>query len=160
MSRINEIILKFEEMFAVLLAFAMIAIIFTQVFSRTVLGDSLSWSEELGRYVFVWMTFIGASIALERGAHLGIDVVVQMLPEKFQKLLAILMYLLILVLVIVMVKEGMTLVERTAIQKSPAMQIPMSWAYSAIPVSAVLMLVHTVSKIISVSKELKGGNSA
>jgi C4-dicarboxylate transporter DctQ subunit len=163
-TKINEIILKFEEIVAVLLAFAMIAVIFTQVFSRSVLGNSLSWSEELGRYVFVWMTFIGASIALQRGAHLGIDVVVQMLPKKFQKALSLVTYILIFILIAIMVKEGFTLVERTSIQRSPAMQIPMSWAYMAIPVSAVLMAFHTAVKIISVFKEpiiaSKGGNGA
>jgi len=163
MTRINEIILKFEEIFAVALAFAMTAIIFIQVFSRSVLGDSLSWSEELGRYIFVWMTFIGASVALQRGAHLGIDALVQVLPKKLQNIFALVTYIFIFLLLLVMIKEGISLVEHTGMQRSPAMRMPMSWAYLAIPVSAVLMTVHTICKIISGVKELaagEGGNGA
>lgn len=146
-NKLNEKLVKVEEYFAVLLAIAMIVVIFAQVVSRTFLDTSLSWSEELGRYIFVWLTFIGASIALQKGAHLGIDSFVKLFPEKVQKVVNLLVQFLILGLLALMIKQGLFLVERTAIQKSPAMRIPMSWPYYAIPTAAILMTVHTAVNI-------------
>lgn len=167
MNKIDSTLIKFEEWFAVLLAVAMIVIIFAQVVSRTFLGAPLSWSEELGRYLFVWLSFMGASIALYYGSHLGIDTLVLVLPKKLQKILILITHFLVLILLYVMINEGGTLVAKTAMQKSAAMRIPMSYAYAALPVSAVLMAFHTIVKIINTvmaiikgNEIVKGGESA
>lgn len=161
MNKIDAILLKCEEWFAIILAITMTAVIFAQVISRTFLGTPLSWSEELGRYLFVWLCFIGASIALYRGSHLGIDIIVQMVPEKVRNIMILTTHVLVLLLLYVMFNEGMTLVAKTAMQKSAAMRIPMSYAYAAIPVSAVLMIFHTIVKIINTGLEMfKGGENA
>lgn len=161
MNKIDAMLNKCEEWFGVLLAVAMTVIIFAQVISRTFLGTPLSWSEELGRYIFVWLCFIGASVALYRGSHLGIDTIVQMVPKKVRNIMVLTTYSLVLILLYVMVNEGMTLVAKTAMQKSAAMRIPMSYAYAAIPVSAILMIFHTVVKIINTVMEIvKGGEDA
>ncbi len=161
MNKIDSTLIKIEEWFAVILAAAMIAVIFAQVVSRTFLGAPLSWSEELGRYLFVWLSFMGASIALYYGSHLGIDTLVLVLPKKLQKVLILITHIFVLILLYVMVNEGGTLLAKTAMQKSAAMRIPMSYAYAALPVSAVLMAFHTMVKIINIGIEMvKGGESA
>ncbi len=161
LNKIDARLNKIEEWFAVILAVAMITVIFAQVVSRTFLGSPLSWSEELGRYLFVWLSFMGASIALYRGSHLGIDSLVILFPEKARKVIIVITHLLVLILLFVMINEGMTLVERTATQKSAAMRIPMHYAYAAIPISAILMTFHTIVKIINIGIDLiKGGNEA
>lgn len=161
MNKIDALLLKCEEWVAVILAVAMIAVIFAQVISRTFLGTPLSWSEELGRYMFVWLSFLGASIALYYGSHLGIDTIVQMIPKKARNFMILITHILVLMLLYVMLNEGMTLVAKTAMQKSAAMRIPMSYAYAAIPVSAILMIFHTVVKIVNTVLEIvKGGENA
>lgn len=161
MNKIDSTLIKIEEWFAVFLAVAMIVVIFAQVVSRTFLGAPLSWSEELGRYLFVWLSFMGASIALYYGSHLGIDTLVLVLPKKLQKVLILITHIFVLILLYVMVNEGGTLLAKTAMQKSAAMRIPMSYAYAALPVSAVLMAFHTIVKIINIGIEMvKGGESA
>lgn len=161
MNKIDAMLVKCEEWLAIILAVTMTAVIFAQVISRTFLGTPLSWSEELGRYLFVWLCFIGASIALYRGAHLGIDTIVQAVPEKVRNFMILSTYALVLLLLYVMLNEGMTLVAKTAMQKSAAMRIPMSYAYAAIPVSAVLMIFHTIVKIINTGLQIvKGGENA
>ena len=56
-----------------ILIFVMTILIFTQVVCRYVMHNSLTWSEELGRYLFVWITFVGLPVALKAGAHVAID---------------------------------------------------------------------------------------
>ena len=59
-----------------------VVITFAQVVFRYVIGYSLYWSEELARYLFVWVSFLGSVVALERGVHIGMDVVVAKLPRR------------------------------------------------------------------------------
>ncbi|MCW3489416.1 TRAP transporter small permease [Dethiobacter alkaliphilus] len=150
LNRFEKQVLKVESVAAVLLAVVMIVVIFSQVVSRNVLNQSLQWSEELGRYAFVWLSFIGASLALERGAHLGIDTVVEFLPAKIQKFLKLFTYVILFIFMIFMITNGLELVSRTGLQRSPAMRISMSYAYMAIPVGGVLMAFHSIIKVLNI----------
>lgn len=150
LNRIEKFVLKIEGAAAVFLALTMIIVIFAQVVSRNFLNQSLYWSEELGRYAFVWLSFIGASLALERGAHLGIDTVVEFLPATVQKALKLFTYALLLVFMILMVSYGMELFARTGLQRSPALRISMQWPYLAIPTGGALMAFHSFMKIVNI----------
>ncbi|MBW2091150.1 MAG: TRAP transporter small permease, partial [Deltaproteobacteria bacterium] len=69
------------------LGLTMALLIGLQVFFRYGLNHSLFWSEELGRMFLVWLTFLGATVAYKRQAHIGIDFLVLMAPPKFRKCL-------------------------------------------------------------------------
>src|SRR5215217_5315414 len=66
-----------------------IAVTFLQVLFRYVLGSSLTWSEELSRYVFVWIIFIGVSVATRRGEHILVDVFHRLIRGTIGQLLAV-----------------------------------------------------------------------
>ena len=65
-----------------LLMAAMVAVISAQVWCRFVLNDPLAWSEEAGRYLFVWISFMGAAAGVRYQAHLGIDLLQKFLPAR------------------------------------------------------------------------------
>ena len=64
---------------------AMTVIIIIQVFLRYLFLYSLSWSEEVARYLMIWASFLGASLAVKYGFHIGVEFVVDPIPEKRKK---------------------------------------------------------------------------
>jgi len=132
---------KFELTAITILLGTMIVVVFMQIIFRFIVKGSLPWSEELARYLMVWAVFIGASIGAKEGAHIGVGAFVSMLPARlirfsiflagfFSLLFCILVAFLSFKVVVFLILSG---------QRSPAMEIPIYWAYLAITVGTVLM---------------------
>ena len=89
MKKLDKIVSKIEELIAVIGLSAMSIITIVAVFFRYVLQNPIIWSEEAARYLMVWSTLLGISIATRQKAHLGIDILVSMAPKKAQRALEI-----------------------------------------------------------------------
>lgn len=127
-----------------------------QVFWRLVLNDPLAWSEEVARYLFVWLTFFGAATAVGTWGHFQVDFLTTKLSPKAAYAFRLLAYLTILVFALVMLGPGWTLLAKVTRQLSPAMRISMSVPYSALPISGALMLLHLVEHLINDIRRWKG----
>lgn len=136
------------ETAVVLLTAVMVATIMLQVFCRFVLGNPLSWSEELARYAFVWITFLGAAVAYRHGGHIVVDTVVVLLPRRLQAALAWIVDALMVVALVVLLVQGMNIVEVNSNVEATMLEIPMSWVYASVPVSAALMLAYQVERTL------------
>jgi TRAP-type C4-dicarboxylate transport system permease small subunit len=102
----------------------------------------------VARYLFVWISIVGAALGLQRRGHFGLDLFYKMLPNKGRRFLEFIIYLLMGVVVLVILVQGISLVEKTSLQESPAMGISMGWAYACLPVGAALMAIHLLVIII------------
>ena len=142
LGRVDSALAKGEAWVLVGLVTLMTIVVFLQVVFRYFLVRPLHWSEELARYLFVWISLLGATLSVHRRAHFGMDFFVKMLPERWRRGLTLLICLLMEVVVVVLLVEGTALVRKTADQLSPAMEIPMGWAYACLPVGAALMGLH------------------
>ncbi|MHB8948193.1 MAG: TRAP transporter small permease [Rhodoferax sp.] len=125
-----------------LLMLAMVSIIFSQVLARYAFSDSLSWSEEAGRYIFVWMTFLGAALAVRDRQHVSLDLVLKSLPFALQKLLIIVSYVSMLIFTAVVIYGGVQFVARGSSQMSSALEIPMHYVYIVLPLGGVLIFAY------------------
>lgn len=147
MEKIKEVIDWIEKYvintLPILFLILMVTIVFMQVFSRSVLGFSFRWAEELARYLTVWMVFLAGCSALRRGQLVGIKFVVEKVPKKYKVLTELINDSLILFFLIIMTSFGIKLVlfNFTRKQLSPALRIPMGWIYLAIPVSGIIMII-------------------
>ncbi|MBU8908950.1 TRAP transporter small permease, partial [Desertibacillus haloalkaliphilus] len=72
----------FEELFLVIFSAVMVAVIALQVFMRYVMGSSLSWSEELARYCFIWLVYLGISYGVKKQRHIKVDVLLLALKDR------------------------------------------------------------------------------
>lgn len=131
-----------------LLTAVMVGTIILQVFCRFVLGNPLSWSEELARYAFVWITFLGAAVAYRHGAHIVVETVVVLLPRKVQTVLAWLVDALLVVALLVLLVQGINIVEVNSNVEATMLEIPMSWVYGSVPVSAAIMLAYQAERTL------------
>lgn len=132
---------------AVLLA-VMVVLIVIQVAARYVVGSSLSWSEEVSRYLFIWIVMLGTVIGVHDGTHVAVEFLLKRLPAPLYKLATTGFTLCLCALACVMVFYGGTLALKVYAQLSPATRISMAYVYAAVPVCAAVMLVHLGVQLI------------
>ena len=120
----------------------MAAVVGANVAGRYLLGFSLTWSDEVARYTMIWLTFLGAGLALREGAHVAIANAQEALPGPAQRALRWAILLILFAFFGFMVWVGIDYMNRMAIQKSAALRLPGYWAYAALPAGFALMMVH------------------
>jgi TRAP-type C4-dicarboxylate transport system permease small subunit len=119
---------------------AMTAIVLLGVCFRYILMAPLPWGEELARYLMIWGASLGASVAFREGSHVGVTLIMDRFHGKTGiALTKAAQFIVILFMAIVMI-EGFVLVLKLKGQTSTAMEIPMAWAYLAIPSGCLLIL--------------------
>ncbi len=137
------------------LGFTMAIIVAVQVFFRYVLNQSLFWSEELARFLLVWLTFFGASVAYYRKANPGIDILYSRMSSSIRKTSAVLVHLASIMLFCVMIFYGCQFAYFIRLQITPALQLPKWIILSIIPISGLILLFHGITFLVN---ELKGGS--
>lgn len=135
------------ERVLILLSMLIAAVVFLQVVFRYVLQQPLYWSEELPRYLLIWMSFLAAALAQKNEAHINITLAVTPLPMAVQRVIRLLANLVILGFLGVLVYSGSLVTRITAAHRSTALQIPMAVVYAALPVGAALMMLYLVLQI-------------
>ncbi|MBO8140770.1 MAG: TRAP transporter small permease [Firmicutes bacterium] len=126
----------------------MALLIIIQVFFRYVMQSSLSWSEEVAIYLFIWLVMLGASVGVRRGFHVSVRFVADRLPSGVARALRLALGLLMLLFFGVLVTEGFSLAQRISFQLSPAARIPIRWVYLSVPVSGALSFLHVVAHLM------------
>jgi len=126
----------------------MFLMVFLQVIFRYTIDVPFSFSEELARYLMVWIVCIGASGAYGQGMHIGVNLFTGLLPAVGQKWVARMVHLAVGGLMGVIIFEGGRLSYLLAGQISPAMEIKMTWPYLAVPVGAFLILIQAAALLI------------
>lgn len=127
-----------------------------QVFTRFVLNNSLSWTEELARYAFIWSNLLGAAICTEKNSHATVTAITDALPEKIQTVLRIFVNLIIILVAFVLVKYGWKVVMSTRMQLSPALRVSMSYVYASAPLCGLLVIFYAALHLIENVVKLLG----
>lgn len=146
-----------EEILLAILTTIMVTTIFMQVALR-LLDNSLSWSEELARFSFIWLVYIGISYGVKKQRHIKIDIMLQILKGKKRIILTTISNVLFLAFAIFVVIFGYSIGETLLSygQKSPALEIPMGLVYMATPVGMGLTAIRLIQNIIRNLKALFG----
>ncbi len=142
---------KVLEVFLVILMSVLVVDVLWQVFSRYLLSSPSSFTEELAGYLLIWVGVLGAAYVAGRKEHLAIDILVQKSPPARQRLLLIIIHSLILLFALsVMVIGGAVLVyTRFVLQvKSAALQLPLGYVYSVLPLSGLIIIYYEVLHIL------------
>lgn len=139
---------KMTEVIAAILLIAVIIMNVSQVFYRYVLVDPLSWTGETMRYATTWMVMLAGSAALFRGEHMVISLFDSVASQKIRNIVRILVLACIGGFCILLMWEGFPAAIDNYRQSSPAMQIPMTIPYLAVPVGASLMLIKVLCLMI------------
>ncbi|RWZ59038.1 TRAP transporter small permease [Halobacillus fulvus] len=157
MNIIRAIDRRLEEVLLVLFSSVMVSVIFLQVVMR-VSGNSLSWSEELARYCFIWLVYIGISYGVKKQRHIKVDVMLLLLKGKGKLVLSIVANLLFLFFSLYVVVNGYGIANQLLGfgQQSPALGIPMGLVYMATPVGFGLAAIRLIQNLYVQVKMLIG----
>lgn len=136
---INE---RLEEIFLVAVMAAAVVIVAMQVFTRYVMKVPLPWSEELARYMFLWLTWVGASFATKERKHVNIDVIYQKLPQLGQRVCTVISTAVWIGFLCIMayISLKLTISVSQGGQIAVGSGIPMWIPYASIPTGMSLML--------------------
>ena len=154
-----KVIDKVIKYFLVVLMVVLSALGVFQVVGR-VIGVIPAWTEEAIRFLFIWASCVGAAIGIKEHIHIGIDVLVNLLPHLGRQICAILVQVLLIAFDIFLIKYGFDLVSNTMMQPSPALRLPMGYVYLAIPVMGILGIWYGVLEIIRIAREKEGQANA
>jgi TRAP-type C4-dicarboxylate transport system permease small subunit len=145
--RLDDWVARLETVAVILLVALLTAVTFAQVVTRYLLGDPLIWSEEAARYLFVWVSMIGAALALREGGHFGLDLLIRPMPQ-LKPVLGPLVILVMVMFLVILLKTGIDETRLAAMQFAMTFPMRMQWAYLALPVGAGLMLFHIAVHVI------------
>lgn len=126
------------------LGLSMALLVAVQVFCRYILNSSLFWSEELARYMLVWLSFLGANVAYYRNLHPGVDTITSRLSASKQRISRILVHIMTMALGVVMLVSGAQFAWFVRMQISPALSIHKWIILVVIPLSGVLFFVYAL----------------
>ena len=153
----ESLLYKVMKYFVAGMMLVITALTFYQIVLRYLFNMAPSWSEELVRFIFVWLTFIAAGMGVRERIHIGIDVVVNLLPEPLRKAAGIAVALIIAGFGVFLLSTGIEITLGTHVQASPALGLPMSYVYAAIPFMGLLMICFGCNNIRLL---LRGGDNA
>jgi len=163
MNKLYFLIIEALKYLVIFLSSAIVIVVTFQVFSRFVLQSPSSFTEELSRFLLIWIGLLGGAYGYHSNAHLGLDIITNRLKESLQHWVAISSHLLIMLFAItVMIMGGLSLVSLTfdPPQFSAAMEIKMGYIYSVVPISGVLIVFISLMKISALVSQMLNKNEA
>lgn len=125
----------------------MAMLVAAQVFYRYVLNNSLFWSEELARYMLVWISFLGATTAYYKGLHPGVDFIVSRLSAAQRRWTAILVHLVSISLFATITVAGFQFAYFVRHQISPALGIEKWVILAVIPISGIILIGYALTAL-------------
>ncbi|TGV03422.1 TRAP transporter small permease [Flavivirga rizhaonensis] len=136
----------------VLIMAVMVVNVLWQVFTRFIVGTPSSFTDELARYLMIWVGVLGAAYVSGKRMHVAIDLIPRKISKPNQVKLKIFVNILIIIFCLAaLVIGGARLVYITYVleQYSPALQIPLALVYLVIPISGLLIIFYKVSDIFN-----------
>jgi TRAP-type C4-dicarboxylate transport system permease small subunit len=143
----SDIINRVTEYTIAVMMGVMTIIIALQVFTRYVLNDSLTWTEEIGRYLMIWICFLGSAMALKYGEHISVTFIEERLPRRIRQGVRVAIALTVLAFFALATWVGVLMTLQVSDQQAPVTWISMAWAYSCIPVGCFFMMIHALAHL-------------
>lgn len=140
----------------VLIIAGMVGLVFLNVVLRYLFDSGITWSEELARYMFVWIIFLGAIVAAKDKSHLGVDILTANVPRNAQKILSLIATGLSIFVLILFIDGLFKMIELNSVVTGPATGIPVAFFYIAGVIAAVLMIIISAVQTIQFAFFNKG----
>lgn len=143
-SRIYRLLVMAERVSACVLLVGMLGLVVLQVVSRYVFGTPLTWTEELARFVLVWLTFVGSGFVMARRVHISVDLLASRLPRMGVVVVDALAQATVVAAAATMAWSGLEFAAGASRLAAPATRLPMSVVYGAAVVGFALILLHAL----------------
>ncbi len=142
--------INLEALLGGILFFAMLGLIVLQITLRNVFNGGLQWGEEVSRFLYVWVCYIGIAYGVRMNSHITITAVTKLLPMKVRKFLLIAVQVIFLTVLIVLLRGAITNSIKIAAlgSKASTMNVTENWMFLAAPVGYSLAILRIVQNLI------------
>jgi TRAP-type C4-dicarboxylate transport system permease small subunit len=156
MERINRAVVAVEAVAAGSLVVGVFVTVLVQVIMRYLFQRSNPWSEELSRFFLIWLSMLGASMAVEMQSHFAFDQVLARMSGRSRDWARFAQLGLLTLAAAGLTVLGILLLTLAAGQRSAALDLPMAWVYASVPTSGILMLLHLAGRLDKMLMEARG----
>lgn len=152
MNQLRKILNSVLDVLAGVSFLAMVALTCWQVFTRYILKNPSSWSEELVSYLFAWMSLLGSSIVVGERGHMNIPILVDRLGKSARKALAIFAEIIACLFAgIILVYGGVQITSLAMGQMTSSLGVPIGIFYIVLPLSGAINVIYTILNIIGIA---------
>ena len=154
MKKALDVLEKIVEFIMVMLVLGFTILIFVQVVSRYVFNNTITWSEQAGRYLFIWLVFLGLPILYRHGEHVGFTMVVEKLPKKVQDVIGIVIHILVLVFAVFLTIQSIKFCGMVSHKKMIGLGLNQLFVHTCQPTCAILLIIFGLERLIADAKDL------
>lgn len=153
MKQLRNILNKALSMLAGISFLAMVLLVCWQVFTRYILQNPSSWSEELVSYVFAWMTLLGASLVVGERGHMNIPIIVERMKPEVRKILAIFTEIVAFSFAaVILVYGGLQMTQLAMGQMTSSLGVAVGVFYVILPLSGIINMLFAMLNIVDIVK--------
>ena len=142
---LDRVLVTLETYAVGVLLIAVCDVVLLQVLMRYLFAYPNPWSEEVSRFCFIWVSLLGASLAVAHRSHFRFDQVTGRLPPRARKAVETSAAAVVLLFAFVLIGTGIALMDLTMGERSAALNLPVALVYAAAPVSGALMAIHMLA---------------
>ena len=129
-----------------------------QVFTRYVLNNALTWTEELARYTFIWANLLGAVLCTKKGSHATVTALSDKFSPKTKRIVQLFIEVVIILVAFVMIRYGTKVAYLTRNQTSAAMKMSMGLVNASVPICGFFIFIHSFVHFLEAAFNMKQHN--
>ncbi len=140
------------ERVCIVLMAVLVADVFLGVWSRYVMQATFQWYDEVARLCFVWMIFLGAAVAVRRGAHFRLHLLIDRFGPTARRRVDLVVIVVVIAFAAVLLAGGIAIAPLARRQVTDALEISMLWFYGALPVGGALMIAFALPQLLALAR--------
>ncbi|SFO89965.1 TRAP transporter small permease [Salibacterium halotolerans] len=144
-----EYVNKCVKYVASIMFVALAVLVFFQVITRFVINFPLAWSEEISRYLTIYIVFLGSALAVRNKEHIAIDFLFDIVSAAKKKKLQLIVSIISTVFFIILCYYGTVLTITVIGQVTPTLQFSIAWVYAAVPIGSFVMALNSIANILN-----------
>jgi TRAP-type C4-dicarboxylate transport system permease small subunit len=139
---------KMVDVLVVFLFLIIFASVLLQIFLRYLLNFPLTWSEELSRYLFIMVCFLGWTLATRNKSHIKVNLILDALPQKIRFTVKIFIQMLVLVFAVALIYLGSRMTYKSIDVPSITLFFSFAYIYAFIPISGAIIFFYSILETI------------
>lgn len=148
LDRFANFLVAIVRWLCIVLASALFIIVVVAVIARYGFGQAVSWTEEVPRYLLIWISFLAAAVGVLKRDHVGFDVLFNALPKDARRILGVLLSALILMFGWIVFRYGITFVQDFGPDLMETIPYTNYWYYPAMPICGFLIMVFAFKLMV------------
>lgn len=155
--KLKEILVKTINILLCILMVCLVIVVFSNAISRYFLNISIPWADEASRFMFIWVSFLGAILAFQSKEHMKFTLVINSVSKRWAYIFKAIASLVTLGILLLLIIGGVTLVTKNMDWFTPALEIPYGIVYLIVPISCVILALLATISVGNNIKSLIGG---